>query len=156
MVFLVAERLDRCGVERLDVALLRQIDGEIGDDGLARAGRRRHQHVAVRLQGLVGLPLELVEFERQRPRELFGDRLAPFLVAAEGLIPLRGRGRGLGVAVRCGCGAVHGTAMMTSWHGQMNPRFVQSLLNRRQRAQASTWRLCLASLRRMTSAWAWL
>ena len=63
MVFLVAQRFDRRGVERLDITFLRQIDGEIGNDGLARTRRGGNQHIAVGFQRLIGFHLEIVKLE---------------------------------------------------------------------------------------------
>lgn len=45
MVLLVAQRLDRRGVERLDIALAGQIHREVGHHGLAGARRGRDEHV---------------------------------------------------------------------------------------------------------------
>ena len=65
MVFLVAQRLDRRGVESFCVLLLCQIDREVGHHGLARAGGGRHQYIGPLLQRFVGIRLEPVELERQ-------------------------------------------------------------------------------------------
>ncbi len=48
MVLLVAQRLDRRGIERLDIALAGQIHREVGHHGLACARRGRDEHVLPR------------------------------------------------------------------------------------------------------------
>ena len=55
MILLIAQRLDRRGIESFDVPCLCQIDGEIRCNRLARAGRRRYEHIIPGLQCLVGL-----------------------------------------------------------------------------------------------------
>ncbi|MEZ5203894.1 MAG: hypothetical protein R2701_05820 [Acidimicrobiales bacterium] len=60
---LVGERLDRGGVEGSSPAGQRAIDRVVGHHGLACPRRRRDQHVAVGVDGRVGLALEPVELE---------------------------------------------------------------------------------------------
>ena len=57
-VLLVGQRLDRGRVERLAPGREGQVHGELADDRLARAGRRRDQHAAAGLDGLRRLHLE--------------------------------------------------------------------------------------------------
>ena len=64
-MLLVAQRLDRRGVEALSARGQRQVHRELADHRLARAGRRAHQHAVAVLQRLAGAPLEVVERERQ-------------------------------------------------------------------------------------------
>ncbi len=87
MVFLVAQRFDRSGVEGLRVLLLRQIDREVGHHGLAGAGRGRHQYIEPLFQCLVGIRLEPVELERQCVGELGRDGSALPLDTVEPCIP---------------------------------------------------------------------
>ena len=68
-VLLVAQRLDRRGVEALSACGQRQVDGELADHRLAGAGRRAHQHAVPVLQCLAGALLKVVERERQLPGE---------------------------------------------------------------------------------------
>ena len=60
-VLLVGQRLDRRGVEALAALGQGQVHGELADDGLARAGRRRDQHAVAALQRVAGLDLEVVK-----------------------------------------------------------------------------------------------
>jgi len=69
-VLLVAQRLDRCGVEALLSGGKRQVDGELPDHRLARAGRRAHQHPVAALECIAGLKLERVEPKRELPGEV--------------------------------------------------------------------------------------
>ena len=66
---LVAERLHRRGVEHLRARLAHgQEDRELGDDRLARAGRRGDEHAAALLECGAGRELEGVEVELQPAR----------------------------------------------------------------------------------------
>ncbi len=69
-VLLVAQRLDRGGVEALGPALQRQIHRELADDGLTGTGGGAHQHRMPILEGAAGLDLERVEREPEPGREL--------------------------------------------------------------------------------------
>ncbi len=69
-VLLVRQSLDRGGVEALAALAEGQVDGELADDGLARAGRCGHEHPAAGLEGGAGGALEGVEAERVADREL--------------------------------------------------------------------------------------
>ena len=62
-VLLVGQGLDGRGVEALAALLKGQVDGELADDGLARAGGRGDEHALTGLQGLTGLDLEGVQVE---------------------------------------------------------------------------------------------
>ncbi len=62
-VLLVGQRLDRRGVEALAALCEGEVDGELADDGLARARRRGDEHALARLQGPACLDLERVQFE---------------------------------------------------------------------------------------------
>ena len=66
MVFLVAQSLNGSCVEGFDVALPGQVDGEIGDDGLARPGGSGHQDVIAGFEFGQGPPLDLIQVEIQR------------------------------------------------------------------------------------------
>lgn len=88
-VLLVAERLDRGGVEALLPALERQVHRELADDGLARPSRRRDQHLMPVLQGGTRAQLEVVQLEVVQRAELGDRRVA--LVRAE-ICVLLGRG----------------------------------------------------------------
>ena len=68
-VLLVAQGLDRGGVERLEPALERQVDGELPHDRLAGTRGGGHQDTPAGLQGQAGLALEVVEFEGERTDE---------------------------------------------------------------------------------------
>ncbi len=65
VVLLVAQRLDRRGVETLTPGRQRQVHREFADNGLAGAGRRAHQHAVAPFQRRAGPPLERVELEFQ-------------------------------------------------------------------------------------------
>jgi hypothetical protein len=69
VVFLVAQRLDGCGVEALSARRQREVHGEFADDRLACTGRCAHQHAMPVLQGLAGALLKVV----QRKRQLRGE-----------------------------------------------------------------------------------
>ena len=78
VVLLVAQRLDRRGVEALGAGCQRQVHGEFADNGLARPGRRAHQDTVAALQRRTATPLEAVEFEGQvrgEPGQLGPDGL---------------------------------------------------------------------------------
>ena len=60
-VFLVRERLQRRRVEGLAARGEGTFDGVLGDDGLARAGRRGDEHVLPRVEGVECPLLERVE-----------------------------------------------------------------------------------------------
>ena len=62
-VLLVAQRLDRRGVEALLAQAQGQVDGELADDGLAGAGRGRDEDALAALERLAGTDLERVERE---------------------------------------------------------------------------------------------
>ena len=85
VVLLVAQRLDRRGVEALSARRQRQVHRELADDGLARAGRRAHQHAVAAFQRLTRLPLERIEPKRQQLAELrqLCPRVAALLPAGE-------------------------------------------------------------------------
>ena len=65
MVFLIAQRLDRCGVEGFDVAFLGEVNGKIRHYGFAGTGWGRDQYVAAGFERVIGFGLEVVQFERQ-------------------------------------------------------------------------------------------
>ena len=65
MVFLIAQRLDRCGVEGFDVAFLGEVNGKIRHYGFAGTGWGRDQYVAAGFERVIGFGLEIVQFERQ-------------------------------------------------------------------------------------------
>ena len=100
VVLLVRQRLDRGGVERLAPGLQRQVDGELADDRLARAGGRRDEHAAALLDLLAGPHLEVVELEAVEAGEVLEHReglLAPERrVALGGRLLVLGRGAGRG------------------------------------------------------------
>ena len=80
-VLLVAQGLDRGGVEALLPALQGQVDGELADQRLPGAGGRGDQHLVTVLEGGAGAQLELVQLEVvERPELLHGGML---LVRAE-------------------------------------------------------------------------
>ena len=85
-VLLVGQGLDRGRVEALAACRQGQMDGELTDDGLARAGRGGHQDTATRLEGSTGGALEAVQPERVTDLEL-GERRAG-LTAPESGVPL--------------------------------------------------------------------
>lgn len=66
---MVAQRLQRRGVEAFAAACQRQVYGELADDRLARTGGRADQHTVTAFQRGTGPPLEVVEGERQLGRE---------------------------------------------------------------------------------------
>ncbi len=73
VVLLVAQGLDRRGVERLAPARQGEVHGELAHHRLARARRGGDQHAVPLLQRLAGLDLERVELEAEdlgEPREL--------------------------------------------------------------------------------------
>ena len=70
VVLLVGEGLDRRGVEALAALGEGQVDGELADDGLARAGRGGDEDAAAVLQRLACLDLEGVEAELVQLAEL--------------------------------------------------------------------------------------
>ncbi|CPR04573.1 hypothetical protein BN971_00444 [Mycobacterium bohemicum DSM 44277] len=79
-VLLVAQRLERRGVEALASGRQRQVHRELADHRFARAGGRADQHAVAPFQRRAGPPLEAVERERQllgEPRQLdeFGRRV---------------------------------------------------------------------------------
>ena len=86
MVFLVAQRFDRRGVERFDVVFLREEHGEVRDNGLAGTGGCGHEHIAVGFEGFVRLCLEIIQFERQRAGEARGDARPSLLPFTEGCV----------------------------------------------------------------------
>ena len=88
-VLLVGERLDGRRVERLAARREREVDRELPDHGLARAGRRGDQHAAAPLERLARVDLEVVEREAQQLAELAE-------LAAVDLGPAPGRGVALG------------------------------------------------------------
>ena len=69
---LVRERLERSRVEALAVSGERSIDGELGHDGLARAGGRGHQHRLAGVERVDGAPLEPVQDEGITSGEAIG------------------------------------------------------------------------------------
>ena len=91
VVLLVRQRLDRRGVEALAAGLERQVDGELADDRLARAGRRGDQHAVALLDPAAGRELEVVEREVVLARE----------VVQHGVLAV---GREVGVALARACG----------------------------------------------------
>ena len=70
VVFLVAQRLDRRGVEALLSRRERQVDRELTHHGLARTGRRAHQHAVTAFQGRTRPLLEGIEPEGQLSGEI--------------------------------------------------------------------------------------
>ena len=62
-VLLVRQRLDRRGVEALAALCQREVHGELADDRLAGAGRRRDQHAVPGVQRPARGQLEFVEFK---------------------------------------------------------------------------------------------
>ena len=68
--FLIAQRLDRRGVEDPFALAPGQFHGELRDERLACAGRRRDQHVLPFLQVTAGFDLEVVEGELGALHEL--------------------------------------------------------------------------------------
>ena len=66
MVLLVAQCLDRGGIKRLDMMLVRQVHREIRDHRLPRARRGCHKDIVPGFQGFTRLNLESVKIERQR------------------------------------------------------------------------------------------
>ena len=94
MVLLVAQRLDRRGVERLDITLAGQIHREVGHHGLACARRGRDEHVLPPLQRVYRVLLEIVQVERQRGCETRGDARVMRLTLLECGIPLGRRWAG--------------------------------------------------------------
>ena len=94
MVLLVAQRLDRRGIERLDIALAGQIHREVGHHGLACARRGRDEHVLPPLQRVYRVLLEIVQVERQRGCETRGDARVMRLTLLECGIPLGRRWAG--------------------------------------------------------------
>ncbi len=64
VVFLVAQRLDRCGVEALSAGRQGQMHGELAHDRLARTRGRTHQHTVPAFERAAGAQLEIVECER--------------------------------------------------------------------------------------------
>ena len=69
-VLLVGQRLDRRRVEALAALGQREVHRELADHGLARAGRRAHEHAVPVLQRRARPELEVVELERQSAGEL--------------------------------------------------------------------------------------
>ena len=65
MVFLIAQRFDRCGIEGFDVAFLGDINGKIRHYGFAGTGWGRDQYVAAGFERVIGFGLEVVQFEGQ-------------------------------------------------------------------------------------------
>ena len=65
MVFLIAQRFDRCGIEGFDVAFLGEINGKIRHYGFAGTGWGRDQYVAAGFERVIGFGLEVVQFEGQ-------------------------------------------------------------------------------------------
>jgi hypothetical protein len=65
VVLLVAQRLQRRGVEALAARCQRQVHGEFADDGLACSGRRAHQNAVAAFQGRTRPLLKAVELEGQ-------------------------------------------------------------------------------------------
>ena len=61
VVLLVAQRLNRRGVETLCAARESQRDGELTDHGFTRARRGAHKHPAIIFYCLAGLHLEIIE-----------------------------------------------------------------------------------------------
>ena len=100
-VLLVAQRLDRCGVEALSARRQREVHGELAHHGLARAGRRAHQHAVALLQRLAGAALEGVERERQ----LCGERCRRARVPALRWRRHRPQRDGVGTAVGASIGS---------------------------------------------------
>ena len=91
-VLLVAQSLDRGGVETLLPALQRQVDGELADQRLPGAGGRGHEHLMTVLEGGAGAELELVQFEViERPELLHGGML--LVRAKHGILLGRGAHR---------------------------------------------------------------
>ncbi len=74
-VLLVAQRLDRRGVEAFLPGGQGQVDGELPHHRLARAGRSTHQHPVAAFEGFAGLHLERIEPERELSGEV--GELAP-------------------------------------------------------------------------------
>ena len=87
MVFLVAQRLDRRRVERLHIALLSQIYGEIRHHGFPGAGRCRHKHIGAGLKSLVGILLKGIQLEWHTVREPCRYRLHALPRLLEGPVP---------------------------------------------------------------------
>ena len=69
-VFLIAQRLDRRGVEAFSARGQRQVDGELPHHRLACTGRRAHKHAVAVLERPAGALLKVV----QRERQLLGER----------------------------------------------------------------------------------
>src|SRR5438128_28023 len=69
-IFLVAERLDRGGVERSQAKRAGLERAEVGDDRLASAGRGGHQYGVAIGERLNRLQLETVQRVRQRGKKL--------------------------------------------------------------------------------------
>ena len=81
-VLLVAQRLDRRGVEAFAAGRQRQVHGEFADHRLAGAGRRADQHTVAAFERRAGPLLKVVEREGQfggEPGQLgqFGHAVAP-------------------------------------------------------------------------------
>jgi hypothetical protein len=74
-VLLVAERLDRRGVEALAPGGECHVHGELADQGLARPGRRGHQDAVPVLDRTARLDLEVVECELVETGELGENRV---------------------------------------------------------------------------------
>ena len=75
VVLLVRQRLDRCRVERPIAVGDRDVDGVLGDDGLAAAGRRGDEHRLPLVERVEGAQLEVVE-----RKAVVGDQLGPACV----------------------------------------------------------------------------
>jgi hypothetical protein len=69
-VLLVAQRLDRGGVEAPQVLGEGEVDGELADDGLPGPGGGAHEHPVAVFQRRTGGALEGVEGEREGAGEL--------------------------------------------------------------------------------------
>ena len=63
MILLIAQRLDRRGIESFDVSCLCQIDSKIRHDRFASSGWCRHKNIVSRFQRLVGLQLKFIELK---------------------------------------------------------------------------------------------
>ncbi|SIJ32593.1 Uncharacterised protein [Mycobacteroides abscessus subsp. abscessus] len=93
---LVAQRLDRGGVEHPGAGVHREVDGELGDDRLAGPGRRGDEDVLALLELLARLDLEVVELEVGAGEEPTQRGLLAFGPSPELRVRLR-RALGLGV-----------------------------------------------------------
>ncbi len=135
---LVAQGLHRRGVEDLRVGLLHgEEDGELGDDGLAGAGRRGDQHAPAALQARARLALERIEVEPQPIAERLELRLSGARPRSSVAL-----GRGELVGHRPSLGAVRWRARIrgASRRVRLSGRAARTRPPPRSRARPSGWR----------------